>query len=264
MTNEGGSRARPPRVNELIASVSALLPALAAGSFVLSAAYDIGYFVRLGVNAGVVPTTLSDHTRSALLWLPLVAVALLFFGLVNLLDVRFPLNKWLPSHPWLRDAIVALGAPFNGVVLIALVLADGFALALLFYPIGMSFILVSLTWLQLFYFPPFFLQYLRSRRTSSWQPLRTSEKLFAIGGWVVLVPILGYLVALAETQIDVLHKHPWVVEFIVRATVKSQEPEVVFKVLRSFEKGVLVQDIDTAQILFFQWAEVLSLQYPTD
>jgi hypothetical protein len=35
-------------------------------------------------------------------------------------------------------------------------------------------------------------------------------------------------------------------------------------VLRSFEKGVLVQEIDTAQILFFQWAEVSSLQYPPD
>jgi hypothetical protein len=264
MTNEGGSPI-PPRVSELFAPISALLPALAAGSLVLSAAYDIGYFVRLGLNPGVLPTTLSDHTRSALLWLPLVAVALLFFVLVISLDVRFPhVSKWLQSHPLLGAAIVVLFAPLGGIGLISLALSDNIALALLVYPLGMSSILVSLAWLQLFYVPVFFRQYWRSRKTLSAQPLKTSEKLFAISGWVVLVPILGYLVALAETQVDVLHRHPRIIEFTVRAFVKSQEPEVVFKVLRSFEKGVLVQEIDTAQILFFQWAEVSSLQYPPD
>ena len=84
MTNEDGSRTRPPRVNELIASVSALLPALTAGSFVLSVAYDIGYFARLGINPGVVPTTLSDHTKSALLWLPLVGKPTLYSHLWGL------------------------------------------------------------------------------------------------------------------------------------------------------------------------------------
>ena len=265
MTNEGGSPARLLRVKELLASVSGLLPALAAGSFVLSTTYDIGYFVRLGLNPGVVPTTLSDHTRSALLWLPLAAVMVLYFGLMNWFDVRATsFNRWFASHPSVGAASAVLVPLFTAVGLISLVLSDGFALGLLVYPIGMSSIVVTLTWLLLFVYPVYFRPYWWSRGTSTAQPLPTSAKLFAISGWIVLVPILGYLVALGDTQIDVLHKHPPLIEFTVRAFVKGQEPEVVFKVLRSFEKGVLVQDLGTAQLHFFQWAEVSSLQYPTD
>lgn len=127
-------------------------------------------------------------------------------------------------------------------------------------PSGMVFMI----WLQLFVVPASFPLYWRSRTTLSPQPWKTSEKLFAISGRVILVPILGYLVTLAETRIDILHKHPRLIEVTVRALVKNQEPKVVFKLLRSFEKGVLVQEIETAKIRFFQWTEVLSLQYPVD
>ncbi|MET0165520.1 MAG: hypothetical protein ABW318_11015, partial [Vicinamibacterales bacterium] len=116
MTNEDGSRTRPPRVNELIASVSALLPALTAGSFVLSVAYDIGYFARLGINPGVVPTTLSDHTKSALLWLPLVAVVLLFSGLAELLEEKTRIPEWAVSHPSQYSAVVVITAPLHAII----------------------------------------------------------------------------------------------------------------------------------------------------
>ena len=74
-----------------------------------------------------------------------------------------------------------------------------------------------------------------------------------------LRPILGSLVALAENEIDYLRKHPQVIEFTVRAYVKSEKLGAVFQVLRSSEKDGLVQEVDTAQIRVFQWNDVLSL-----
>jgi hypothetical protein len=247
----------------LIAFSSALLPALAAGSFVLSVSYDIGYFVRLGINPGVVPTTLADHTRSALLWLPFVAVVLLVSGLADLLEERTPIPEWAASHPTQYSALVVLTAPLHAVIFIWIVLSDGFGLALFLNPGKLSFFLVYLIWFQVFVAPVLVRHYLRSRRNNP-EHWTTSEKLFAISGWVVLVLILGYLVALAETQIEVLRKHPRLVASTVRAYVKSDKPGAVLKVLRSFEKGVLVQEVDTAQIRFFQWNDVVSIGYPTD
>lgn len=265
MTNEGGPPTRPLWVNELLAPVAALLPTLAAGSFVLSAAFDIGYVVRLGLNPGVVPTTLSDHTRSALLWLPFVAVAALYYGLAFWLDVRvLSFSKWLLSAPRPLSAAIVVLTPFLfAVPLIFIALSDDTPSVFFLLPIPMSFLVVLEIWCLLFLYPVLLRQYLRSRKTACPQPMQTVERLFAISGCVVLVPLLGYFVALADTQVHILQEHPWMMEFTVRAFVKSEEPERVFKLLRSFEKGVLVQDIDTAQIHFFQWSEVLSLQYPT-
>ncbi len=55
--------------------------AVAAG-FVVSVAYDWGYFRSFDLGFLEVPTTVGDHVRTGLLWFPpLVAIAILYLGL---------------------------------------------------------------------------------------------------------------------------------------------------------------------------------------
>lgn len=52
----------------------------------LSVFYDFAYLHALGLGFGRVPTTLSDHTRTAILWVPILGIiGLLWVGLLMLL-----------------------------------------------------------------------------------------------------------------------------------------------------------------------------------
>lgn len=59
-------------------SLPVIISTLSAGLLCLSVVYDFGYFSYLGFSFAEAPTTIADHIRSSLLWLP--TTALIIFG----------------------------------------------------------------------------------------------------------------------------------------------------------------------------------------
>jgi hypothetical protein len=64
------------------------LAVVSASLFVLSVVYDMSYLARLGLRFGEVPTSLADHVRSAILWTPGFAFAIVGATLFMLIRDR--------------------------------------------------------------------------------------------------------------------------------------------------------------------------------
>lgn len=59
------------------AAIGHLIAPVTAFSLVLSIVYDWGYFEAIGLSFAEVPTTITDHIRTALVWAPMVFTGLL-------------------------------------------------------------------------------------------------------------------------------------------------------------------------------------------
>ncbi|TAK60630.1 hypothetical protein [Methylobacter sp.] len=72
-------------VDNLAESVGKILAVAGSVSFTASIIYDLGFYHRLGLSFLDVPSVLSDHVRSGLLWFPMVITILgcgLFFEML--------------------------------------------------------------------------------------------------------------------------------------------------------------------------------------
>lgn len=69
-------------------SLPNVLAVLATVSLGLSVIYDWAYLYWLGISFSEVPTTLSDHGRSALVWMPSAGVALFAMLILELINRR--------------------------------------------------------------------------------------------------------------------------------------------------------------------------------
>ena len=95
--------------------------------FVLSIAYDFGYLAALGLRFEDLPSTISDHVRTALLWLPfaimmiMIPITLLLKPLTSQAPHPERVDRrrrllWLFVYPLL--ALCAVGLMFYAVVLV--------------------------------------------------------------------------------------------------------------------------------------------------
>ncbi len=69
--------------------IAGLLGAVSGLSLFLSIVFDMGYFETVGLRFSDVPTTISDHVRSALLWVPQATTAAFVYVLVELMQKHF-------------------------------------------------------------------------------------------------------------------------------------------------------------------------------
>ena len=75
-----GSKSTPTRFS--FERIGALAAAIAPISIIVSFVYDWGFFFALGVSFAEAPTTITDHVRSWLVWLPWLAPAtIILFGI---------------------------------------------------------------------------------------------------------------------------------------------------------------------------------------
>jgi len=95
MTSEQSADA-PTKANEQTFSAGVFLEKSAqafalvsAVSLALSIVFDMGYLESLGLNFGDVPTTIADHVRSALLWVPRVIGAIAGYFAITFLQSTF-------------------------------------------------------------------------------------------------------------------------------------------------------------------------------
>lgn len=70
-------------------AIAAVLGAVSGLSLFLSIVFDMGYFDTIGLRFSDIPTTISDHVRSALLWIPQTVTAAFAYALVTILQGRF-------------------------------------------------------------------------------------------------------------------------------------------------------------------------------
>ncbi|NVD08295.1 hypothetical protein FCU94_15650 [Vibrio sp. JPW-9-11-11] len=69
--------------------ISTLVPAILS----LSVVYDLGFFSGFGLTFSEVPTTISDHLRSSLIWLPAAILCVFFVTVVELFTSRVEQGK---------------------------------------------------------------------------------------------------------------------------------------------------------------------------
>lgn len=70
-------------------AIAAVLGAVSGLSLFLSIVFDMGYFDTVGLRFADIPTTISDHVRSALLWIPQAVAAAFAYALLTILQWRF-------------------------------------------------------------------------------------------------------------------------------------------------------------------------------
>lgn len=75
-----------PSANKTIRNIVSLVPLITVLSFVLSVTYDFGFFIIFGITFDELPTTLSDHIRTGLIFLPYV---FLYFFIVFITELFF-------------------------------------------------------------------------------------------------------------------------------------------------------------------------------
>lgn len=95
MADSSEARMTLQSIQSSLEVVAKLLAVIATLCVALSVVFDWGYLAALELTFSEVPTSLSDHTRSAVLWLPLVVsvfplavVVSLFSGQADAQDVR--------------------------------------------------------------------------------------------------------------------------------------------------------------------------------
>lgn len=81
---ENSPIAARPSALEIIARVSAIIPVLTLVSLGFSVILDVGYFEALGLSLQDVPTTLSDHARTAVVWSPALVFGLIYVFAIEL------------------------------------------------------------------------------------------------------------------------------------------------------------------------------------
>ena len=87
--------------DSLASRIGMLSAAVTGSSLIASAFYDWGFFFSIGIGFAEAPTTIADHLRSWLVWLPKVALTILAILLVEMSTRRI-------ERGMTEDEIVAL------------------------------------------------------------------------------------------------------------------------------------------------------------
>lgn len=122
----------------MIEAITKRLSAISAGLLVLSVTYDFAFLHSLDLSFALVPTTIADHVRSAIIWAPpLVLVS--GAGFLTGLSSRLPASgELVPRTKTTKLAdLVAFGLCLPGLLLLALVSEPGFALVALTTAVGL-------------------------------------------------------------------------------------------------------------------------------
>lgn len=233
-------------------SLSSVFGILATVSLVLSVIYDWAYLHWLGVSFSEVPTSLSDHAKSALIWAPSVGIAFFCLFVLELLTRRMEQGKTeqelieTSKNPkftkFYREAPFILGEVFavGGVVAYLLWAA---------IPLEFFFVMAIISW---FVIAKWLFSHKRIQE-------RTSP-IYRIG--VALIPaVFIYFVnmGMIAAKTDVSKARA---ESIRTIKIKTQAKPFEVKVLRNYEKAVLLWDPVKMKIRLIPWNEIDSIMFP--
>lgn len=238
--NQTGAPKKAPRAggSSIWSTFGQLITPFAALSFLLSVDYDWGYLGALGLSFADVPTTISDHVRSALVWAPWVLTSFgagVFWGVVN--PVR-ALERKKARFPF----IARHGTKLLIAGCVALI-ASKFLLGKLFpNQLIVLFPILIFFWID---------RCLDARAPNS-LAIETRVILTAGPALLLLVYFLG------ESQaLELVHQEP---EVRLTTSPPGLLPERV-SVLKYLDRGVLVSSGD-GRALFLGWDQIETVSQP--
>lgn len=227
----------PP--TEMVSHVGSLISAVIAATFVASVLYDWGFLSALGLGFEDLPTTLSDHTRSALLWLPAMSASVFVCYTMELFTQRMDNGRMAHEMPPPRGCVMA----FYVVGPFWLVLAFGPVFFVLFGEVaaGLALGSVAAIWLRFAYW------------------IVTHHVVGARMSWVArrafyYVPSVALVIFAAGYQIGVYR----LIDARGQAVLAGQAEPV--GVLRVYESGLLYRDDDKTG--FQRWDTSASMIVP--
>lgn len=90
----------------VIDNIVKMAPAFTTAILVVSITYDTAYLWALGLSLGDIPSSISEHVRSALLWSPIIFIVSLIVGAVFLLEDTNAKSQKLKSNDPIVEAFV--------------------------------------------------------------------------------------------------------------------------------------------------------------
>lgn len=90
----------------VIENIVKMAPAFTAAILVVSITYDTAYLWALGLSLGDIPSSISEHIRSALLWSPIIFIVSLIVGAIFLLENTSVNSQKLKSNDPIVEAFV--------------------------------------------------------------------------------------------------------------------------------------------------------------
>lgn len=217
--------------------MGATLSMIASLSVLVSFTYDWGFFYTLGIDFSEAPTSISDHVRSWLVWLPLVAAGALFVLSQELLIDRFVNRKVMGStivetspqlghSPKKRQIWTRFFNISFGPVLLALWLLFGDALYMtLWISFPVTWVLFS-SWI--FRHPTMLRRYSPSFTLS----------VTLVPAFFIFMFFLGGLNAYTRFSMPSASH-----TIVLRSATDSIQPEEI-RLLRSFQDWLLVRDVN--------------------
>jgi len=219
----------------------------ATAALVASVIHDWVYLSRLGLAFSDVPTSLADHGRSALIWLPPLGLGLAGVSVYELLTKRI--------EGWRTESEIVAASPNprffslfrrsgDLVPLVAALLTIPAYVLLGGEAHGLQLGVVAL-WV-------FFLRWVYAHPRSPLTRIGTLALLWG-GLCIILVMFRGS----ADADAALTSTSP--VRII---TMKSDQRVMRVTLLRTYEKGALVKRQDEPQIEFVFWSEIESFKIP--
>jgi hypothetical protein len=230
---------------EIITKSSGLLSVFA---LILSIIYDWGYFYAIGISFAEIPTSISDHIRSALLWLPNTILAIflvLTFEYINQRVERGLTEEEIVNSSKNPEKLKKFR---NGPALLFRIFAPAAIVGFLLMGDTYSSILplaLIITWTML-------CEWLTNSPLIKLRRSEASILLFKVLPMVFFyVFFMGYnsSTSLAKTQ---------KANFLIQ-TLSEKEP-VKVSPLRYFDRGVLVLKTEINSIYLIPWSQITSIQ----
>lgn len=209
-----------------------------------SVAYDFGFFLWFGLSFSEVPTSLTDHIRSSLVWLPTIAIILFILFSLELFNRR--VEKGMSeeeiinssSNPkftaWFRNS------PIYGIL--------AFSIFILITP----FINIKLP-IQIWMLPTIISWFLLHNFFFHHENIinQTTKFFYLSTRWLpaILIFIVFYGANAAESSVKEK-------SFIFNINNKNHE----FKLIRSFDKFFMVWDVKTQSVEFINPSSVNSFR----
>jgi len=221
---------------------------LAVCALVLSVVHDWGFFFALDIGFIDIPTSIGDHIRSALIWLPNTLFC--FFIVIAIEFVNQRIERGLTEEEIIQSSKKPerlrkfRQGPAVLFRILAPVLVAGFLLIGDFYR-GILPIALVVCWAM-------FSEWANNAPLIKIRRNETTQKLFH---WLPIIFFLVFFWGYNNASDLASDEAPR-----FKLTLSNIDPALEVNVLKHVEKGTLVIEPKTKKITFIPWAKVLNLE----
>lgn len=236
-----------PSPNYLI-NISQGVAVLIPAGFIVSAVYDWGFFYALDLNFNEIPTTITDHFRTGILWFPPLIALIVFYYAIEFQFQRVEMGlteeeiiassknpEKLRRFRGLPYKLFAWIAPLG--VLNYFLIGDIVA--------GSLPLFLTISWVT-------FADWCYSARLIQLRRNKNIQTAFT------LIPVVAFLAFFSGYNNSITASQHKPKEFSIVLTSKGENVEG--KILRSFEKGILLLS-SVNKISFVPWPQIRSLEF---